>query len=174
MSIHYRIAEQWNQYSYPALECDEFSLPFYVNYHSKIEGYYNQLPLKAKKILDGCTFYLCSGDSMKAVVEQDGVMGLCRPNDKGVWYNIEKFTENHHGFNETRFKSLFFHEIGHYLVHHFTQKEKEYYTKRYGITPTTPGEPEADGFAAYMTGVAPYHNQEFWSWWVLNNEHDGS
>jgi len=169
VSIAARIAQDWNQYSYPELECDAFSLPYYLEYHSKIEDLYNKLPLKAKKILNGATLYLCNSDTLSKVTGQDRIIGLSRPGKRGVFYNIEKFVQQNEGFDENRFVNLFFHEIGHYLVHNFTEREIEYYAKRFGTTPTTPGEPEADGFAAYMTGVAPYHIQEFWAWWILNN-----
>lgn len=170
MSIALRIAQEWNEYSYPDLRCDKFSLPYYLKYHALMEDLYNKLPLKAKKILDGVTLYLCCADTISKITGKERIIGLSRPGKKGIFYNIEKFVlTNNDGFDDHRFVNLFFHEIGHYLVHNFTAKEREYYIKRFGTTPTTAGEPEADGFAAYMTGVAPYHVQDFWAWFILNN-----
>jgi hypothetical protein len=167
-SIAYRIAAQWMEVAYPSVKTDEFSLPYYDELNSRVEQLYNKLPLKAKKILYQCELHFCSRDTLAKVVEEDiSILGLCRPADKKIWYNIERFVVPGESLDMSNFDNLVYHEIGHYLVHNFSEREKAFYYKKFGIEPQTAGEPEADGFAAYMQGVAPYNVQEFWAWWVV-------
>lgn len=171
MSIVHKIAAQWNDLAYPEVLTDKFSLPYYEELNARVETLYNKLPLKAKKVLYGCELHFCSKDTLSAVVDEDiAILGLCRPVDKKIWYNIERFVVPGKSLDMSNFDSLVYHEIGHYLVHHFTEREKAFYGKKFGVAPETAGEPEADGFSAYMRGVAPYHVQEFWSWWVVCEE----
>lgn len=144
-------------------------MPFYEELSTRMEGLYNKLPLKAKKILKDATLYLCSKSTLAQVCGSDGILGYTRPGDNVIYYNIERFVSGPQPLDKGRFDSLFYHEIGHYLTHSFGDKEKDFYFKIFGTEPKTSGEPEADGFSAYMDGVAPYHVQEFWSWWALRD-----
>lgn len=166
--IAHRIAQAIST-MYPDIQCDAASLPYFIDVSKLVEQLFNKLPLKAKKLLADCTIYLSSTDSIQTVTKDDAkVLGITRPSECIIVLNVERFTQGDNKLSQERFESLFFHELGHYLVHHFTDKEKAFYFKLFGSEPKMVGEPEADGFAAYMQGVAPYHVQEFWSWWAAN------
>lgn len=168
--IALRIAAHWLSVAQPEIKCDEFSLPFYIPFSERMQSLFNKLPSKAKKIMYGCTLHLCSQETLETCADREGILGLCRPKDQCIWYNIQRFQDDDGSINleKNKFDSLFYHEIGHYLTHFMTETEKAFYYKLFNTEPKTSGEPEADGFSAYMRGVAPYHVQEFWSWWVLN------
>jgi len=168
MSIAYRIAQKWIDTSYPTVKCDQFAMPYYADYSTTMESLYNKLPLRAKKVLCTGVLHLCSKSTLKAITGSDAVLGFTKPGDGVIYYNLERFVSGEEPLSDQRFVTLFYHEIGHYLIHNFTDKDKEFYFKKFGTEPVTSGEPEADGFSAYMCGVAPYHVQEFWSWWALN------
>jgi len=155
---------------YPTIKCDQFSLPYYNKVSDEIKRMFNKMPLKAKNVLGDCTIYLSSAENIHNVSQQNvKVLGITRPSDCIIVFNVERFVSGDDALDADRFESLFFHETGHYLAHNFTDKEKAFYFKLFGTEPTTTGEPEADGFAAYMLGAAPYHVQEYWSWWAANN-----
>jgi len=164
-----KIAAHWMNVAQPNLKCDEFSLPYYIIFSQRINSLYNKLPSKVKKVMYGCNLHLCSQETLEECADREGILGLCRPKEKCIWYNIERFLDGKEvNFEKNRFDSLFYHEIGHYLTHFMTEREKSFYYKLFNMEPKTSGEPEADGFSAYMRGVAPYHVQEFWSWYILN------
>lgn len=168
-AIARRVAEAITS-MYPEIKCDQFSLPYYIDISSSIEKLFNKLPLKAKKLLADCTIYLSSAETINAISQREvKVLGITRPAECMIVLNVERFAEGDNPLTEERFESLFYHELGHYIVHHFNEKEKAFYFKIFGNEPEMVGEPEADGFAAYMLGAAPYHVQEFWSWWVANS-----
>ena len=155
---------------YPEIKCDDYSLPFFIDVSRAVERLFNKLPLKAKKLLADCTIYLASSDNIHNVTQDDvKVLGITRPSDCIIVFNVERFTSGDNKLSEDRFESLFYHELGHYMAHHFTDKDKQFYFKLFGNEPQMVGEPEAEGFAAYMIGAAPYHVQVFWSWWAAND-----
>jgi hypothetical protein len=155
---------------YPDIQCDDESLPFFIDVSRAVETLFNKLPLKAKNLLAECTIYLSSSENIHKVTKDDvKVLGITRPADCIIILNVERFTDGENKLSEERFESLFYHELGHYMAHHFTEKDKAFYYKLFGNEPQMVGEPEADGFAVYMLGAAPYHVQEFWSWWAAND-----
>lgn len=167
--IAHRIVKRATE-MYPDIKCDDYSLPYFIDVSRAIEKLYNKLPLKAKQSMADCTIYLASSENIHNITQDDvRVLGITRPADCIIVLNVERFTDGDDKLTEDRFESLFYHELGHYLVHHFNEKEKAFYFKLFGNEPEMVGEPEADGFAAYMQGAAPYHVQEFWSWWAAND-----
>jgi hypothetical protein len=161
-----RIAERWVEMAYPKVNLDPYVKRLRDgSYRNLFNDGYNKLPLKCKEILRGVTVYLCGDPFMTACVGQTGVLGFCRPKEKKICYNVQRFEEGDRLPED--FASLIYHEVAHYMVHHFTEKEKAFYFKLFGTEPVTSGEPEADGFVAYMKGLAPYKVNEFWSWWAV-------
>jgi len=164
--IAIRVAERWVELAYPKINVDAYVKKLNDgSYQSLFQSTYNKLPTKCKEILRGISVHLCGDPLMKAVVGQDGVLGFCRPKEKRILYNVQRFEESHRKSED--FESLVYHEIAHFMVHHFSDKEKAFYFKLFGVEPVTSGEPEADGFVAYMKGLAPYKVNELWSLWAV-------
>ena len=170
-----RIAQKYMNIVYPDVTADEGAAVHLEQAQSLVERLFNKLPKKAKDILINAEYHVCLGETIGETVADDDVnpstiLGLTKPSEEIIMLNLERFKEDSPKLlTEDAFENLFFHESGHYLVHHFTDEEKSVYYRYFGAEPYMVGEPEADGFAAYMKGVAPYHVQEFWSWWVLKD-----
>jgi hypothetical protein len=162
----WRVAERWIEIAYPKVSVDPYVKKLQnSNYDSLLQDAYNHLPMKCKEILKGVTIHLCGDPYMTTLVGQSGVLGYCRPKEKRLCYNVQRFEESDRRSED--FESLVYHEIAHFMVFHFTDSEKAFYFKLFGTEPVTSGEPEADGFVAYMKGLAPYKVNEFWSWWAV-------
>lgn len=179
-SMAHRVAQRWMNIIYPNVTSDENAEAHLEQIKPLVETLFNKLPKKAKDILRNCEYHLCFGGTIddmvnEGVPEEDQknsgkILGLTKPTDEIIMLNLERFTAGAEKLlSEQAFENLFFHESGHYLVHHFTEEEKSVYYKYFGSKPYMVGEPEADSFAAYMKGIAPYHVQEFWAWWVLKD-----
>lgn len=176
-----RIAQRWMNIIYPEVTADETAKEYLPQVKTSVESLFNKLPKKAKDILMNCEYHICFSKTINDTVNDGSekgeevkdtakILGLTKPSDEIIMLNLERFSDKGDKLlSEEAFENLFFHESGHYLVHHFTDEEKSVYYKYFGAKPIWVGEPEADSFAAYMRGLAPYHVQEFWSWWVLKD-----
>lgn len=161
-----RVAERWFELAYPKIKMDTYANSLEDDgYKNLFQSSYNKLPVKCKEILRGVSIYFCGDYFMLTHVNQKNVIGFCRPKEKKILYNVQRFKESNRRSED--FQSLIYHEIAHYMVHNFTEREKTFYYKLFGADPVTSGEPEADGFVAYMKGLAPYKVNEFWSWWAV-------
>jgi hypothetical protein len=166
MSASSRIAERWIELAYPDIRVDSYVSKLNDDtYKHLFEDAYNHLPMKCKEFLKGVEIHLCGDPFMVALANQSGVLGFCRPKEKKVCFNVQRFEESDRRPED--FSSLIYHEIAHFMVYHFTDNEKAFYFKLFGTEPKTSGEPEADGFVAYMKGLAPYRVHEFWAWWAV-------
>lgn len=136
------------------------------DFTKEMTSLFNNLPRKAKNILEDVCFTITDEKFLKDLKGKDNLLGLSKPKENSIYLNIEGISDSDHNNME----KVFFHEIGHYLTFHFTDLEKKKYAKLFGQEAVPDQEQDADSFLAWIQGNGSENINHFWNWWISFEE----